>query len=101
MRSHSKTLFLVTDSHIEYINLVMTATLGEDWKNFFDFCLVDAQKPLFFRSRGPFYLVDTEEEETLKGKMIRTSEEFGKQLALGDYFFSQGNAVIISEFFQA
>jgi hypothetical protein len=79
---------MITDSHIEFINLVMKATLGEDWKNFFDFCIVDARKPLFFRSNSPFYSVDTKVKATFRGTVIDSASELSKRIAQGEYFFT-------------
>jgi len=39
---------LATNSHIEYADLIMTQTLGEDWRSLFDLSFVNAQKPGFF-----------------------------------------------------
>jgi hypothetical protein len=32
-----KRLFIVTNAHFAYTHLVMTATMGDDWLDFFDF----------------------------------------------------------------
>jgi FMN phosphatase YigB (HAD superfamily) len=39
LRSKGKQVFLATNSHVEYTELIMTATLGSDWRDFFDLCL--------------------------------------------------------------
>lgn len=49
-------LFLATNSHIEYMNLIMEQTLGEDWKSLFDLNLANCRKPLFFiNQENSFY----------------------------------------------
>ena len=48
----------------------MGATLGDDWKNFFDLCIVDARKPLFFKGKSPFYKVDPKNTDSLIGDEI-------------------------------
>ena len=47
LRSEGKQTFLATNSHYEQMEVVMSATLGPNWKNFFDFCLANCKKPLF------------------------------------------------------
>jgi hypothetical protein len=45
MRQHGKKIFLATNSHAEYSELIMTTTLGPDWRDFFDLCLQNCRKP--------------------------------------------------------
>ena len=47
LRSHRKQIFMATNSHLEYLELAMGATLGPDWKNQFDLVLVNCNKPLW------------------------------------------------------
>ena len=54
-----KKLFLSTNSHEEYVGLIMTQTLGCDWQSLFALTCVNSQKPSFFRKSDlPFYNVD-------------------------------------------
>ncbi|CAF1173083.1 unnamed protein product [Adineta steineri] len=55
IRSHNAKTFLLTNSEYWYTDKLMTYLLNSennnakrDWKSYFDFILVDAQKPLFF-----------------------------------------------------
>lgn len=48
LRDAGKKLFLGTNSHTEYCNVIMTATLGDDWRSFFDVLCCYCRKPLFF-----------------------------------------------------
>lgn len=48
LKKAGKKLFLGTNSHTEYSNLIMTATLGDDWRSFFDVVCCYCRKPLFF-----------------------------------------------------
>jgi len=48
LKRAGKKLFLATNSHTEYSNLIMTTTLGDDWRSFFDIICCYCRKPLFF-----------------------------------------------------
>jgi hypothetical protein len=48
LREQGKFLFLATNSHVEYMELIMTTTLGEDWRTFFDLVTCFCCKPRFF-----------------------------------------------------
>jgi len=75
LRDNGKRLFLATNSHTEYSNLIMTATLGDDWKTFFDIICCYCRKPLFFWDikTDPFYEVDNT-KANLKGRAILEPE---------------------------
>lgn len=36
LRDMGKKTFLATNSHAEYMNLIMTHSIGDDWKDYFD-----------------------------------------------------------------
>ena len=48
LREKKKKLFIATNSDIGYAKLVMEATLGPDWRKYFDLILTDCGKPNFF-----------------------------------------------------
>jgi len=48
LREQGAKLFVGTNSHGEFGNLIMTATLGPDWRDFFDFVSVCCGKPRYF-----------------------------------------------------
>ena len=50
LKNTGKKLFVTTNSSIWYLELTMTATLGKDWKKYFDLCLAECNKPLFQKS---------------------------------------------------
>ena len=65
MRKH----FLLTNSEYWYTDKLMTyllttysdetsKTIKRDWKSFFDYILVDAQKPLFFAEGTTLRIID-------------------------------------------
>lgn len=57
--ANGKKLFLATNSHQEFGNLIMSTTLGEDWKSLFALNIVNCRKPLFFQSKDcPFFVID-------------------------------------------
>jgi hypothetical protein len=66
LRSHGKQLFIITNAHLSYVELVMTSTIGPNWKGLFDVCLADAQKPLFYNGQSPFHVIDLHNSD-LKG----------------------------------
>jgi hypothetical protein len=47
LKNTGKKLFVTTNASIWYLELTMTATLGKDWKQYFDLCLAECNKPLF------------------------------------------------------
>ena len=56
-------LFLTTSSHIEFTQLIMETTLGEDWIEFFDLVVCNARKPLFYRGQEEFKSIDGNTKE--------------------------------------
>jgi len=50
IKSLGKPLFLVSDSHYEYVGTLMSHAYGKDWLELFDFALLHAKKPSFFNS---------------------------------------------------
>lgn len=66
-RSSGKTLMLITNSDFEYTEVVMSYAFdpflkdGETWKDLFDFIIVNARKPDFFKSDQSLYEVVTQD----------------------------------------
>ena len=62
LREKNVRLFLGTNSHLEFMNLIMSSSLGKDWKELFDIHFSFCQKPGFFsesqQGSRPFYPVD-------------------------------------------
>ena len=59
LRSKGMHLFLGTNSHQEYMNLIMKSTLGDGWEQIFDLNVANCRKPLFFRSTdNPMFCID-------------------------------------------
>ena len=55
IRSHGVKLFLATNSHKEYMDLIMETTFGKDWGVLFDLKCAHAQKPNFFRDEKQYF----------------------------------------------
>jgi FMN phosphatase YigB (HAD superfamily) len=47
LKKCGKKLFLTTNSHALYMEIVMSATLGDDWMDLFDICVANCKKPLW------------------------------------------------------
>lgn len=65
LRSVGKKLFLLTNSHWNYTNIVMTYILENQlpeyssWRSYFDIIIVGSSKPSFFIDKNPFFEIDT------------------------------------------
>ena len=96
LRANGKKLFLATNSHTEYSNLIMTATLGEDWRSFFEIVCSYCRKPLFFWDvkTDPFYELD-ESRANYKGRAILDPAD----LVEGG-IYTQGNSRTLTGFFE-
>ncbi len=66
LRSGGKKLFLLTNSLLDYTDVVLSHLLDgllpeyPSWRNYFDFVIVGAQKPAFFSERQPFVELDAQ-----------------------------------------
>lgn len=76
MRSHGKIVFLLTNSDFAYTEKIMSylfdfpSVKGKDWKNFFDYIVVDARKPTFFGEGTILRQVNTETGGLRIGKHV-------------------------------
>jgi len=50
LREKGKKLFIATNSHNDYCNLILTHSIGEDWRSFFDLISVASLKPAFWKN---------------------------------------------------
>lgn len=55
LRDQGKIVFLGTNSLFDYMELICSATLGNDWRTFFDFVFCDCRKPGFFKGDAIMY----------------------------------------------
>ncbi len=58
LRSNNVKSFLLTNSDFTYSNVVMTYLLGDQWKEAFDWIIVSACKPAFFKDGSQLREVD-------------------------------------------
>lgn len=54
LRRSGKITFLLTNSGYEYTHHVLTYLLGQQYRDFFDYIIVDAGKPSFFTGDNTF-----------------------------------------------
>jgi HAD superfamily 5'-nucleotidase-like hydrolase len=77
LRSVGKKIFLLTNSHWDYTNAVMTHILAgkmpeyTSWRSYFDIVIVGAQKPAFFTTALPMFEL-AEEADGAKPRLIPT-----------------------------
>ena len=58
LKAQGKFVFLGTNSHWEYMELIMSTTLGEDWRDFFDAVFCFCRKPNFFNTDNALFKMD-------------------------------------------
>jgi hypothetical protein len=88
----------MTNSHVEFMDIVMKATLGDDWKDFFDLCIANSKKPLFHETENPFYDLNLYAKD-LKGKKYDSSSDF-KHRNSSEKVVLGGNAKHLTTYFQ-
>ena len=94
LRSRGVKLFLGTNSHFEYMNVIMETTLGQDWQQLFDLNLANCQKPVFFRDKErPFYCVD-ESSPNMLGTQVTNAAHM-----IPHNSYLEGNANMVHQFF--
>ena len=53
-KSSGKTLFVLSNSSLDFINAGLSYIMGEDWNNVFDLTISASRKPEFYSSTAPF-----------------------------------------------
>ncbi|KIH47828.1 hypothetical protein ANCDUO_22107, partial [Ancylostoma duodenale] len=48
LREAGRQTFLLTNSDYRYTDKMMSFVLGDDWRSYFNICVVDAKKPKWF-----------------------------------------------------
>ena len=76
----------------------MTITLGPDWKDFFDFVIINMHKPLFWNAKNPFHAFDPTNEE-MKGQKIDNFMEFHSHLQQSKIMLG-GNGSFLTQYLQ-
>jgi len=88
LKAKGKVLFIASNSHYEYLKLMMEYTYGKDWVEIFDFIIPNSGKPKFFTQENPFFEIDVNTANRL-GKEVK---EFKRH-----EFYSGGNAKTLEE----
>lgn len=94
LRTQGKFLFICSNSHAENVELVMTATLGENWRKLFDVIILNASKPKFFCENRPFYKMDNS-VPSKKGAEISNISDIK---ADSEITYLEGNSTLLTEF---
>jgi hypothetical protein len=55
LKNQGKKLFIVSNSSVDYAELLMETSFGDDWEELFDWCMFSARKPLFQRAKSSFF----------------------------------------------
>ena len=96
LKESGKKLFVATNSHVEYSDVILTATFGEDWRSLFDVICCFTCKPRFFQNEQvtPFHEYDST-HITNKGKSITD----GNEIEEGKVYL-EGNSRTLYKFLQ-
>lgn len=92
LRSSGKKLFLLTNSHLDYTQTVMSYLLG-NWLSYFDIVVTASQKPAFFTEKNPFVKLPSESQHPVyEGGNIHDFEKMtgllGEEiLYIGDHIY--------------
>ncbi|KAL5010062.1 hypothetical protein ScPMuIL_012367 [Solemya velum] len=86
LKQKNKAVFLITSSHIDYATQTLNTVIGDDWMSYFDICITNARKPLFFTQSNPFLELDGHKE----GEPVQVLE--------ANKCYSQGNYKVLMEF---
>jgi len=89
LRAKGKILFLASNSHFEYINVLMSYTFGPEWKEIFHFIIPNANKPGFFSAKDRVFKEIDETSNTKFGAEVTKLEPHK--------MYSDGNAFILEE----
>lgn len=65
-----KTIFLVTNSPFQIVNGGMCYMLGNDWQEYFDLIIIQAQKPSFFTEKSRVFREYSPKTDRLKWKPV-------------------------------
>jgi HAD superfamily 5'-nucleotidase-like hydrolase len=83
---HGVKLFLLTNSLPEYLELLAKFAYGDDWKDLFDFIIVNGRKPFFFTSTDDFFECIYHEDGEIRVSDEPAQEiDFTKIYSVGNY----------------
>ena len=95
LRNKGKYLFVASNSHKEYVDLVMTASLGLHWEELFNIVICYCRKPTFFKKHQPFYEVI--KDGMYKGTEIKHPDELYYSRKY-NFRYTEGNANLLTEY---
>jgi hypothetical protein len=99
LKEKNKHVFIASNSHVPFMELAMSTTLGPDWKEFFTIVLANSKKPLFWKHEGSFFLHDVNAPD-LKGTKMTAPESLNQVLVEKNFkIILEGNAGILTSFF--
>jgi hypothetical protein len=70
-------VFLISNWHLAFLNLIMSASLGDEWSAYFDIIIAKADKPLFYKSQNFFCQLKPEKDEVVKVE-IKTLQDMAE-----------------------
>lgn len=79
------------------MELIMSATLGEEWRQYFDMVFCNSKKPAFFSAKNPCYELDAS-SASHKGTEIKSGADLSKN-SQKTYF--EGNCSLILDFYKS
>ena len=66
------------------MELIMSTTLGENWRDNFDFVFAFCRKPVFFNTENPMHIVDKSKPTLLGEQVSEISEEMKGYYIMGN-----------------
>jgi hypothetical protein len=87
-------VFLASNAHYTYIEMVLSETLGKDWEYFFDLVLCSCQKPLFYTANTPFYQYNP---QTSNGEKIESVDAMIPNVKKNKILLN-GNARLLTQY---
>ena len=75
LRTQGVRLFVASNSHKEYMDLIMETTLGKGWESLFDLKWAAANKPKFFQEQTQYFHSIDFDVPNFKSKEIRDPKE--------------------------
>ena len=88
-----KHLFLYSDYHPNYLDLVLYITLGKNWQEDFDLVLCNTKGQLFFKAENPFF-------DVVDNQVVASSHDLYNMKEYGARFFYKGNSQILVNYYR-
>jgi hypothetical protein len=67
-------VFIVSNTHLEQMELGLIETIGEKWKDLFDMIVIDARKPLFQQIDSSFFEYNEKNESMVGTKGLKVTD---------------------------